>query len=395
MNNTHVRDLFLAVLAAVLITGGIFWYLNKNVGLNDLEKSIPDFTIDQTTSAELKMVDLPSDEEVRVSVVELEAPELEPVEPKNLTKAVSETEQIDTTQAPTHILNSNELKPLEPASLIGPSSFSFVDISYPQFKVGDTITITYKLDSTVDSSDPVIVNAGVRRKSDAFIFGAEQAAWRSAGTYSFDWTPKEPGTYRAHVSIDHPPTGIFKKVSPDIVVIQQVIEPEIIEFFGQEADTTHMLTWRTENTDNCYLTFNDSTKQHSTKTNALQMHFQSRNEATAVRLHCVSAGGQSVTSEEVILEPLLNCDLSSPTIYYDFQENFTISWDTSGAERAYFVPDTSGGDNIIVPTGDQALSGSIELFTNVYGQPTVDMEVVSSEGKKRTCRIRLQVSDPR
>src|SRR3989344_3083844 len=69
--------------------------------------------------------------------------------------------------------------------------------------VGSKVTITYTVGGNIVAGDPAIIERSVVKANTETLNSGYIPLSQSAGTYSFEWTPNEPGTYEAKITINH------------------------------------------------------------------------------------------------------------------------------------------------------------------------------------------------
>lgn len=87
-----------------------------------------------------------------------------------------------------------------------------------------------------------------------------------------------------------------------------------------------------------------------------------------------------------ISENPFSCKLRTDKSSYQYGETITLNWDSEGAVYARFLPDTSGKDNIKVPTGKFSTSGNVKLSASVTGNPYITLEIIDADGRSATCK---------
>lgn len=86
-----------------------------------------------------------------------------------------------------------------------------------------------------------------------------------------------------------------------------------------------------------------------------------------------------------------SCSLRPSTGLTTAGSRVTFTWTSSNATSASWVPDTSGKDNLHVPSGKPKLSGSKALTIDVVGSPTLTLKV-TGPGGSATCTANLTVN---
>ncbi len=72
----------------------------------------------------------------------------------------------------------------------------------------------------------------------------------------------------------------------------------------------------------------------------------------------------------------------------------TLNWTSQNAVSAQWVPDTSGKDDVAVPTGTPSTSGAASVTASVIGNPSVTLEVFAANGASNTCTTTFSVPSP-
>jgi hypothetical protein len=89
-----------------------------------------------------------------------------------------------------------------------------------------------------------------------------------------------------------------------------------------------------------------------------------------------------------------SCSITTDKSSYNYGESIRFSWTSSYATYGKFVPDTSGKDNLIVPSEPLASSGTVSIPASVYGNPFVTIRVYSVDGQSNTCTKIVPVAAP-
>lgn len=87
------------------------------------------------------------------------------------------------------------------------------------------------------------------------------------------------------------------------------------------------------------------------------------------------------------------CALTSDRKEYKLGDTARFTWQTNNATSVFFVPDTSGKDNLVPPSGAQKMSGSVEIPITVLGSPFITISAVIS-GKSVNCKATITVTQP-
>lgn len=90
---------------------------------------------------------------------------------------------------------------------------------------------------------------------------------------------------------------------------------------------------------------------------------------------------------------LPSCTISASPSAAEFGDKVKVSWTSTNATKARFVKDTSGKDNLKVPSGYRKLNGSRNFKMDVYGNPSITMKVTGPGGSS-TCRVTIFVFNP-
>jgi len=89
------------------------------------------------------------------------------------------------------------------------------------------------------------------------------------------------------------------------------------------------------------------------------------------------------TTKPVPVRPV--CRLTTDKKVYTIGDTIKISWKSTGASYATFVPDESGKDNLTLPADKLDSSDSLNVVASVFGLPAIMLKVVSETGHSRTC----------
>ena len=91
---------------------------------------------------------------------------------------------------------------------------------------------------------------------------------------------------------------------------------------------------------------------------------------------------------------LPSCSIMSNKEIYTLGETIVFSWESEKATYATFVPDTSGKDNLLVPSDKLSIRGTQPIPGNVLGNPFVTLAVFDARGRKGTCSKAVSVVRP-
>ena len=88
------------------------------------------------------------------------------------------------------------------------------------------------------------------------------------------------------------------------------------------------------------------------------------------------------------------CSITASPNPASLNQTVTLNWTSQNAVRAQWLPDTSGKDNVAVPSGTPDTSGSASVVASVIGNPSVTLEVFSANGASNTCTATFSVPSP-
>jgi peptidoglycan hydrolase-like protein with peptidoglycan-binding domain len=86
------------------------------------------------------------------------------------------------------------------------------------------------------------------------------------------------------------------------------------------------------------------------------------------------------------------CTITTDKASYQLNDTINLSWTSSRASFAQFMPDTSGKDNLQVPGDKLPAQGTQQIRATVYGNPYVTMKVVGPEGQSALCQKTIPVT---
>lgn len=108
-------------------------------------------------------------------------------------------------------------------------------------------------------------------------------------------------------------------------------------------------------------------------------------DATQVKLDAVTLAIEEQTAAPV-------CTITTDAASYIVGDIITLSWTSKYATAASFVPDTSGKDTLVVPTGKQKVNGTTPINATVIGNPVVTLKVTGKNGKSATCTKTIPIA---
>lgn len=89
------------------------------------------------------------------------------------------------------------------------------------------------------------------------------------------------------------------------------------------------------------------------------------------------------------------CSITSDDSVYLDDDSITLTWKSTNAVRAYFETDFGGKDNLTPPGNgaDVATSGTAVILSDVLGNPTVKLIIVSANNEKYNCTVQFTIED--
>ncbi len=90
-----------------------------------------------------------------------------------------------------------------------------------------------------------------------------------------------------------------------------------------------------------------------------------------------------------------SCNIfANPNPVTSFNSPVTLNWNSQNASSAMWETDTSGKDNIAVPSGIPSINGVATIVANVIGNPFITLNVMNASGNSATCRVTISVPSP-
>ena len=227
--------------------------------------------------------------------------------------------------------------------------------------VGGKVTITYTVGGNIVVGDPAIIERSIMKAGTETLNSGYIPLSQVAGTYSFDWTPNEPGTYEAKITINHnnssysARSGVITAVGSPISAsdlltptLSVSVSPTSISS-GQSA----LLKWSSTNANRCGLQYWSSEEDiaiSGTKT-------VSPSEKTTYFVWCTNDPGNGKDGPSARKNVTLDVTpviLPTPTIYFfsasptsvKSGEYTTLSW-SSSADNCNLFLNGSGGLTVI------------------------------------------------
>lgn len=87
-----------------------------------------------------------------------------------------------------------------------------------------------------------------------------------------------------------------------------------------------------------------------------------------------------------------SCTLSAAPASTTLNKSVTVSWMSQNAKKLEWVKDTSGKDNLKVPSSKPKASGSRSFKMTVLGNPSLTMKVTNASGASATCSVIIPVA---
>ncbi len=285
-------------------------------------------------------------------------------------------------------------------TVLTPAQIQVAALSNVSVTVGTKITITYIVGEHVAFGDPAIVERSIINANTEAQVSGYIPVTESAGSYSFDWTPSMPGTYRALVKISKNTTQYAARSAvitvTSIPVGDTTLQTPFITFdatpltLGTEGSA--LLRWNVINANRCVLQ-TGSTEEvvglSSTKSVA-------PSQTTSYRLACTNdpgTGKDGPSAEKTVTISVVppTCSLTADKSAYTYGEPITLTWVGQSATYAAFWQDTSGKDHLIVPGDKLFVSGTQKTIASVMGNPSVKLLVYNYLGNG-SCSVTVSVT---
>ena len=238
-------------------------------------------------------------------------------------------------------------------SYLTPDQIKVISPMATTISVGGRITITYVVGSTIVAGDPVIIERSIINVPNDSTNSGYVPLSQSAGTYSFDWIPNEPGTYQALVKINHKNTqysarsGVITVVGSTISV-SNLLTPVVTASISPSSVTvgqSALLSWSSTNANRCYLQYGSVQESISVSGTRTITPYQS---STYV-ISCTNdpgtgkdgpTGQKSISVSVTSVPPPVITSLSVSPTQVSPGQPAVISWTSTGASKCGILRDT-------------------------------------------------------
>jgi hypothetical protein len=320
-----------------------------------------------------------------------------------------DTAGVPTQQAPT--TPSTSFVPNPTASTLTADQIRVTSPSNTTVNVGALIKITYVVGPNIVAGNPAVIERLVVKANTDVMDSSFTPVTQSAGTYSFEWIPDEPGTYQALLKISlngaqyTARSGVVtavgansSKASGDTTAPTSTSVPATPTVSLQASPTSiglvqnSTLSWTTSNANRCILQYGSS--EENVSVNGPKTI--SPTQTTSYRLWCVNdpgTGKDGPSAEKTISVSVASpsCTLTTDKSSYQYGETIRFSWTSQNATYATFWQDNSGKDHLELQSDKLSASGSTTATANVTGNPSATLLIYNYNGNS-SCSVTFPVN---
>ena len=282
-----------------------------------------------------------------------------------------------------------------------------IKVNYPAnttISVGGKVTIIYTVGSNIVAGNPAIIERSiVNANTDAMNSGYVPVT-QSAGTYTFDWIPNEPGTYQAVLKINLNNTQYTARSGVITVVGTPISSTNLLTPVvsvntspaSVTAGQSSLLYWNSTNANRCVLKYGSSEENISVSGSKTVTPSQT----TTYLVWCANDPGNGkdgpATSGSATISVSAASAPSIPTVSFQSSPSTigtvqysSLSWSTSNANRCVLQYGSSE-ENVAV-NGSKTVSPS---QTTSYRLWCVNDPGTGKDGPSAEKTIAVSVASP-